>query len=94
MLGSQYAPERDCHADLGSLMESELAFHVWRQAKSNSKEGGPQKMKGLFPGKVGEQGRSPTALLTSARSFSFTRIAKTMQMLEAAGRGQQHIHYE
>lgn len=93
MLGSQYGPARDYHADLGSLVESELAFHVWRQAESNAKEGGSHRMKGLFPGRWVSKVALLTDLLT-ATSFSFTRIAKTMQMLEVASRGQQHIHYE
>lgn len=66
MLGSQYAPARDYHADEVVWWSPELSFRLWRQEKSKAKEEKLQRMKGLFSGKVDKQGPSLIALLTSS----------------------------
>lgn len=66
MLESQYAPARDDHENLDSLVESGLSF--WKQAKSNAKEVGPRRMKGLFPGRW--EGISGPQRLLSAASLT------------------------
>jgi len=90
MLESQYAPARDDHENLGSLVESGLSF--WKQAKSNAKEVGPRRMKGLFPGRWVSKVCLPQPYFS--QQFLLHKISKDNEMLEAASRGQQHIHYE
>lgn len=107
-LGSRYALARDYHTDYGRV-ESELSFHIWRQKAANAKGQKLQMMKGLFSGKLDKPGSSLMGSVTPAGcleahlgllscggvcSFSFTRIAKRMNMLEGASRGQQHMHEE